>query len=533
MHKKLKIIFVILQVILLANIQPAIAEEDDSFDQLVRGDNYESSFSRVMDNFGTSSNLIKDYYQREGIYSAINQGFTIVNLMRYYDMYNTNEFLQDALSISDNIGTYFIDLRYNLAASYYRSDINLMSNYRYFTDNLLISWGLQELSESLDSTALLDISAQEDRLEFIDTDLPLFDNETNFREFLRIDLDTLPSTTFKTFPNLFASYIILMSGKNPNFHPTIKYAYDFIKENMTNPEGGVFTLHNNGLTDTIVTLSNTILFVNVGLQLYKLTGDPSYRIDAEKSLNYIQTYAKDVSITKGYVEALEDNVPLQQSKSLFSHALVILAFLEFASLGVEDVKIDLLATWETINRFFRVTDENGLFRSTITRQGQSTDSSIKTIDNLMMLFALSQLPNIISVEYDYTVKFSDKFIMNVTAIIPEGYNSTFNVYFNADSASNMSVLGTGELQTYSFELDPPRPNDDSQEFYLNIDLSSENVTTDYSQSLFEVINTTGINLSIQLISLLSVILIVVFVLFVNRVNEYRSKEIVTEDISAK
>ena len=77
--------------------------------------------------------------------------------------------------------------------------------------------------------------------------------------------------------------------------------------------------------------------------------------------------------------------------------------------------------------------------------------------------------------------------MNITAIIPEGYNSTFKVNFDGDSVSNMSVIGTGELETYMFELDPPRPDGDSRIYNLGVTLSSEGVTTDETLSNFKVV----------------------------------------------
>ena len=57
-----------------------------------------------------------------------------------------------------------------------------------------------------------------------------------------------------------------------------------------------------------------------------------------------------------------------------------------------------------------------------------------------------------------------------------------------------------------------------EEFSMLIRLTSEDVTIDVSSTVFKVVNTTGIALSVQLITLLSVLMIVIFVLFVSKVN---------------
>lgn len=515
MNKK-HLLLIILQIYLMVNITPAFgALAETGYDIHTTGENYFTFFAPMYQRFEGSNALIGTYYQGQtATYNAINQGFAIANLMRFYDMYSSEQFITDAKKISDAIGTYLIDLRYDLAAAYYSTATNEMSNYRYFTDNLLISWGLKNLAENLDPEDQIANQTQYDRLAYIDRGLSLFDTGSGFREFLRVDQDIPVTPVVKAYPSLLAMYLLLVNHQLAVFQTSLLKQYEFIRENMTTTEGGVVTIFKNGYTDDIVSVTNTMLFVNVALQLYKQTQNTQYLSDAEKAFNYVQTYAKDVSITRGYIETLQNNLPLQQSKSLFSHALIILAMLEFAAQG-KNLQIDLLITWRAIMSYFRT--NGGLFYSTISRAGVGS-GSVKIFDNLMMLHALSEMPNIVMVDNYGEVQFSDKFTMNVTAFIPKNYETTLEIYFDADKVLSKKVIGTGEITSYHLELATPRPKDVDASYSIYINLKSEDIITDQAISETKVINRTGINLSLQAISLLSIVLIVVFVLFINKVN---------------
>ena len=126
MRNRVRFLFVILQIVLIINMNPVMADDNPGFDTKTHARNYSNFYSGFIDYFESYNNLIASYQVDNQIYDAVNQGFSLVNLMRFYELYENEQFINDALSISDNIGTYFIDLRYDLAASYYRSDLSLM-----------------------------------------------------------------------------------------------------------------------------------------------------------------------------------------------------------------------------------------------------------------------------------------------------------------------------------------------------------------------------------------------------------------------
>ncbi len=83
-----------------------------------------------------------------------------------------------------------------------------------------------------------------------------------------------------------------------------------------------------------------------------------------------------------------DDKPIQQSKSLFSHALMLMNLLRMVSLGISDYQIELLTIWKTVYTYFKIQGAP-LFYSTITRQGTSASNSINIFDNLMLIFAMT------------------------------------------------------------------------------------------------------------------------------------------------
>ncbi len=283
--KKKYSIFIIL---LLIGTIPVSASTIDT--NTFYGKNYLNIFSEFYDTV-SSNDFIISYTNKSDYFTSINQGLAMVTLLRLYDLFDSDVFLQRALALSDIIGTYFIDLRYDLVASYYNVETDVISNYRNLIDNLFVAWGLKQLDNALNNSYLIEKQAQSDRIAYISRSLNTFDYGSQFLDSYRVDLGSSKPVFFRTYSNLMAAYIIslekdLFSG----LYNTVFDVYNFIKANLTSSKGGVYTLYKGGFHDNIITTKNTALFISLAMNLYDITGDIQYFEDAKKSMSYILTY---------------------------------------------------------------------------------------------------------------------------------------------------------------------------------------------------------------------------------------------------
>jgi hypothetical protein len=328
-----------------------------------------------------------------------------------------------------------------------------------------------------------------------------------------------------------ASYIITQSGskifEELNYIPEL--VFDFINENVSSSLGGIYSIYFKGFHDDIITLRNTALFSNLAINLYQEKGEQKYLDAAIKSMKFIQTYFTDVGIAGGYIEALRENEPVQISKSLFSHAFVMLAWIKMVNLNQDFAKIELLSTWYTIDNFFKKGDLP-YYHSTLETTGQPASNNINTLDNLVMIFALSYMPIISKVEHDNSVEFSDLFQTNITLQVPEGINTTITVSFDGEEIDKFSVLGTGELEIFPREYSLPKPSTNIDTVIMRVNISTGGIETDKLTTAFFVINDPGINLSIQFVTIFSGLMIMAFVILFNRVfKNYEGKPLKVED----
>ena len=89
--------------------------------------------------------------------------------------------------------------------------------------------------------------------------LNLFDDQAGVLDKIRVDQDST-SNSFDVFSNLFSAYIITESGGSyfSTFKDKPLEIFNFVKENVTNSDGGVHTIYYKGFTDNIVSLRNTV-----------------------------------------------------------------------------------------------------------------------------------------------------------------------------------------------------------------------------------------------------------------------------------
>ncbi len=449
---------------------------------------------------------------------GVNQGLALITLMKLYDVYQDSYFIKKAIAISEYLSTYMIDLRYGLVSSFYDDDSEFISNYRNFADNLLITWGLDRLIEVMQKSGdytELAINFQQKRRDYIFRDLDTFVLENQFIGSYRVD-DFQSSPIFNVYDNLMAAFIITQTDNFDYMLPVLYKMYDFIKANVSSEKGGIYTIFNKGYHDNLITLKNTALFINVALKLYQLTDNETYLNDAKKSMDYLD-YFTDIAKTGGYVEALIDDKPIQQSKSLFSHAILLLAFTNLANLEIEGADLLLLGISKTIFDFFAATGK-GYFFSSITKNGEPASESVMGYDNLMILYALTELPILSRVNFNSKVEFSDLAKIDVKLRIPVGITSNVTVSVNDKQVASKLVKGTGNNQIIAFEVTPPRPNSNLLDVPLLIQIDTIGLKTDQISSYFTVVKDTGIILSTEVVTLFSVMLIIVFVLFLKNIG---------------
>ncbi|MCY3414777.1 MAG: AGE family epimerase/isomerase [Candidatus Heimdallarchaeota archaeon] len=528
--------------VFLLLVIPHPASMEETYDISVHGTNYDEFYSPILGSIQRSSGGIATLWgSSNDLYLGINQGMALVTFIKLFDLYQEQKFIDAALKISDFVPSYLVDQRYGLVSSYYDAGEDQMSIYRNFADNLLMIWGLKELANRLNysdsiefntnlgETRNTEVLEQVNRITYLEKDLDSFVLTDRFIGSYRIDNPSVPSM-FNTFDNLFASYLITQTDEFSSILPTVENVFSFVKDNVRTSKGGVLSIYKSGYTDKTVSLRNTALFAILGLNLYQLTGTQSYLDTAIATMDYINTYFIDIGLTGGYLEALEDEKPIQQSKSLFSHAILLQVLVKLANLGNKDAKTQLLALSKTITQHFKyqyysdtdyydqVTEVRSIFYSSINRDGKPTSSSITIFDNLIMLYALADMPLLTNVEMFSEVDFSDRVKLSLSVMIPDDINSKIKVYFDDELVETKEMVGDGSVQHLTLELTPPRPDSDYEQVQLRVEIETEDLVTDVIESEFKVRKDTGIVLSAEVITILSVILIVVFVYFLKNIS---------------
>ncbi|MFV2015946.1 MAG: hypothetical protein ACC656_10980, partial [Candidatus Heimdallarchaeota archaeon] len=316
---------------------------DQGLDGEINGDNYQNLYSKFQNSLFYDLG-ISEFVNTpsSSVYNAIDQAFGMITFIQLYDVFQNQEFLDRAKSLADVVYTNFQDPRFELISNYYDSSQKILSNNRFAIDNFLIAWALDDLVSRVNQTDLLLVRDYTTRAESIANKLENFVNEDFFVESYRVDNPIL-SSKFNAYNNLMLSYIILESGSEL-FEPFADQAikiFNFINSNLRSDDGGVYSLYSNGFRDDIITLRNTALYANVGFELYSISQNTTYLDEAKQSLEFIKENFADLGVTRGYFETLSGGKLVQLSKSLFSHSLLLLAFLKSANLGDFDSKLDL------------------------------------------------------------------------------------------------------------------------------------------------------------------------------------------------
>ena len=236
-------------------------------------------------------------------------------------------------------------------------------------------------------------------------------------------------------------------------------------------------------------------------------------------MEYIQSEFFDIGLTGGYFESLVDGAPIQQSKSLFSHALLLQLLLKLANFGISSARIYLISLWRTISQYFR---ETYFFLTTLNRGGKSASSAINTIDNVMMLYSMSSLPLIATLNYTKNIEFKDQVEINMGLQVPNNIGSTVIISVNGKEIDRFDVLGSKNRISKTITLDPIRPSNNNEEFKYEIQLLTQGVFTDSIQIEVDVSLNPGVDLSLGVITVFSIITIVIFVLFVKRYENIQS-----------
>lgn len=477
---------------------------------------FQDIFTLAMKNSGIKSSLAGS--SGDKIFKGIDQALAMLSAVNLYDIYGTIDYLNKALAISDFASTFLTDPSEILVASFYEDSNDFVSNLRNMEDNLMLMWGFTELSKRLNDTLL--IQKQDNRAEFLAKDIHNFIDGDLFLPTFRVD-NILSSNIFNAYHNLFSAYIITEDPvRFASLLPNAINVFEFVKANMTSENGGIHTIYTMGFHDTIVSLKNTAIYSLLGLKLFEITGSQQYFDDATVAIDYILTYCLDIGLTGGYFELFVDDKPIQKSKSLSSHAFLLLAFQKLVALGNESARIDLLALWQTIMTYFR---KDKIFDSTISRDGSGGSSQIATFDNLLLIYALSQMPLISRIDFLSEIEFSDTAVVNITYSATENTDFNLTLYYwkgNEDPQKISQIItGTGSLETISLEFTPVRPESDVVENEILVVIRSETIITDYVQSDFLVIKDTGLVLSTQTVTLFSVLLIIVFVYFLRSLQK--------------
>lgn len=488
----------------------------EELDETEVGDRYSSLFieffSDAFDGIGIKSTINSN----EDTFTGLDQGLALVTLIQLFDVYNDTTFLFYAQNVADYIFTLLLDPRYDLIANYYSEDSGTLSNYRNVVDNFLISWGLHALADRIPESQALLKNDYQNRAEKVSENLGLVVSDDQFIEKLRIDAPTSP-LQFKTYHNLMTAFIILESDNTEitEYTEKAKEIYDFITDNLVGANGEVFTLYYNGFVDDLTILKNQALYINVGLQLAEIYGE-NYQTNVMDTVDYVRTNFADLGITRGYFDALRDGGVIQESKSLSSHALLLIAFLKLADTQDIQAELDIIRIWDTIEKHFK--SDSIYYYSTIDRSGNLASPTIYMVDNMLLLFALSRMPIIRQVDYAYQVDFRDQALFNVTHSIPTGVPATFLLSVEDEVALQTTIIGTGEVTTTTLLIDLERPSQDFDVIEFSLELISANITTDSLDGTFTVVADTGIEFEPSQILLFTGITLTIFVITINRLD---------------
>ncbi|MCE7736939.1 MAG: hypothetical protein GPJ54_18790 [Candidatus Heimdallarchaeota archaeon] len=494
---------------------------DQVLDNEINGDNYENLYSQFHNNLFYELG-VGEYVNSPStrVYNAIDQALGMITFVQLYDVFQNQAFLDRAKSLADVVYTNFQDPRFELISNYYDSSQKILGNYRFAIDNFLIAWALDDLVSRVNQTDLLLVRDYTTRAESIANELENFVNEDFFIESYRVDNPIL-SSKFNAYNNLMLSFIVLESESElfQPFKDQVADIFNFINSNLSSDDGGIYSLYSNGFHDDIITLRNTALFALVGFELYSITQDTNYLNMARRSLNFIKDNFADLGVTRGYFETMAGGKLVQLSKSLFSHSLLLLAFLKSANLGDFDSKLDLRSMWEIINNYFRSDIQNELFYSTIDRSGNPASLQSRSLDNLLMIFTLSRLSTISNIKFNEEVDFRDKATFRISHIIPKNVTSTLTLKFDGEIKKSVNITGTGELITTEFSVNLERPNSDSKNQFFSVQLSTLNLVFDSASGSFKIKAKVGIELSASAITLFSAVLIIFLVLLVNELSK--------------
>ncbi|MCE7735206.1 MAG: hypothetical protein GPJ54_10035 [Candidatus Heimdallarchaeota archaeon] len=477
---------------------------------------FEDIFTLAMQNNGIKASLKGT--SGNDIFKGIDQALAMLSAVNLYDIYGTIDYLNKALAISDFASTFLTDPSEILVASFYEDGNDFVSNQRNMEDNLMLMWGFTELSKRLNDTLL--IQKQDNRAEFLAKDIHNFIDGDLFLPSFRVD-NKISANIFNAYHNLFSAYIITEDPvRFADLLPNAINVFEFVKANMTSENGGIHTIYARGFHDNLVSLKNTAIYSLLALKLFEITGTQQYFDDATAAIDYILAYCLDIGLTGGYFEIFIDDKPIQKSKSLSSHAFLLLAFQKLVALGNESARIDLLSLWQTIMAYFRT---GKIFESTISRDGTQGSNHIATFDNLLLIYALSQMPLISRIDFLSEIEFSDTAVVNITYSASENTEFNLTLYFwkGSEDPQKISqiITGTGSLETISLEFTPVRPDSDVVDNEMLVVLRSETIITDFVQSAFLVIKDTGLVLSTQTVTLFSVLLIIVFVYFLRSLQK--------------
>jgi hypothetical protein len=190
--------------------------------------------------------------------------------------------------------------------------------------------------------------------------------------------------------------------------------------------------------------------------------------------------------------------------------------------GQSEYRLDLMALWDTINRYFKRSSDQ-FYYSTINRNGGSASNTISIQDNLMLLLALTFLPLLVDAQHFSEIEYRDKAEFQVALSIPENLESSLVVKYHTEDnqehqSRTIAIEGKSGIQNLDFEITPFKPQSDTETIHYEIQLVTLNLTTDVITGQFDVFLESGIDLSFEVITLFSVIAIATFVLFINRVT---------------
>jgi hypothetical protein len=508
----------LLLIILFLGALYAQAEVNE-LDKTEKSSRYTLLFSEFFKNAFSGLGIKSSFSQNERIFTGFDQGLALVTLIKLYDIYGDPKFLDYAVLVSDFVFTMLHDPRFALIGSFYDESRLFLSNYRNVVDNLFLTWGLNSLADRIPNEQQLLKKDFSDRANKIANQLDMFVDTDQFIESVRIDS---PSGVlqFKTYHNLLSSFIILESENDQlsTYIPKVQEIFDFVTENLRGENGEIYTLFYSGFVDNLVLLKNMALYINVGLQLAEILNDDNYLNIIQPTIEYIRNNFADLGVTRGYFEAIKDGSVIQEAKSLFSHALLLISFLKLSNIGDETAYLDSIRIWDTIEKYFKIANQPRYF-STINRAGVQASPTIKMNDNLMILFALSRMPIISSVSFASIVDFRNLAVFNVTHQIPNLMQASISLFFGQQEIKIVNITGTGELTSTEIVTTLQRPNRHLEEQMFSIVLTTSNIRTDSLVNVFRIAAQTGIEFQPSQILLFAAVVLIIFVVAINRLNK--------------